>query len=182
LQTGEDIIVRETRENANPLSLEGTRSSFSRGQSPSHYVSQEKDNIHVVDNFRSERNTDLFAQSARLRAELSSAVQFTDTLEVNDFGHTHELPRRLSIPASTGNDYELTHPARDMIQNVNFDINNFISNARIIQDSINEAMAYTQDLDPNLKEELFRSDLKMRAHAQDFDLSLEKHEQPAQRQ
>jgi hypothetical protein len=29
----------------------------------------------------------------------------------------------------------------DMIQNVNFDIDNFISNARIIQDSINEAMA-----------------------------------------
>jgi len=49
-----------------------------------------------------------------------------------------------------------------MIQNVNFDIDNFISNAKIIQDSINEAMTYNTDLNPNQKEEMFRSDLKTR--------------------
>jgi hypothetical protein len=51
-----------------------------------------------------------------------------------------------------------------MIQNVNFDIDNFINNARIIQDSINEAMTYTPNVDPNLKEEMFRTDLKMKSH------------------
>jgi len=51
-----------------------------------------------------------------------------------------------------------------MIQNVNFDIDNFINNAKIIQDSINEAMAYNTELDPIQKEEIFRSDLKTRAN------------------
>jgi len=57
-----------------------------------------------------------------------------------------------------------------MIQNVNFDIDNFISNAKIIQDSINEAMTYNTDLNPNQKEEMFRSDLKTRANNQNYDL------------
>lgn len=54
--------------------------------------------------------------------------------------------------------------SKDMIQNVNFDIDNFINNAKIIQDSINEAMAYNTELDPVQKEEMFRSDLKTRVN------------------
>jgi len=145
-------------------SLADTHSSLGR--------EREHDAIHIIHKLDADcpathaGQNDLFNQSARLRQELSQAVQFADTLKVHDLEHTavsnHSQPHKEKYQ-DTYDEHDIPQPTRDMIQNVNFDIDNFITNARIIQDSINEAMTYTTDIDPNIKEEMFRSDLKLRA-------------------
>lgn len=144
---------KENKSYINNNSLMDTHSSLGR----------DKDNeaINIIQKLEVENrsNQDIFNQSARLRQELSQAVQFADTLKINDLENTGQSnPSHLKTP----DENELPVQTKDMIQNVNFDIDNFINNARIIQDSINEAMTYTEDIDPNIKEEMFRADLKLR--------------------
>lgn len=161
----DDLEVSATNNNnlnqnlgtAQTRSLTDTHSSLGR--------ERENEAINIMNhqdigNTRSNQ-PDLFNQSARLNQDISQAVQFADTLKINDLENTRQSSQHSQ---NIHTDADIPTNTRDMIQNVNFDIDNFINNARIIQDSINEAMTYTEDVDPNLKEEMFRTDLKMKSH------------------
>lgn len=93
-------------------------------------------------------------------------MKFADTLQVHDLDHTIGGQKNQQYTPEVNTNLQPLTPgtSKDMIQNVNFDIDNFINNAKIIQDSINEAMAYNTELDPVQKEEMFRSDLKTRVN------------------
>lgn len=159
-QFDDDEVVPDTDETSkanksyiNNNSLMDTHSSLGRDK--------ENEAINIIQKLEvgNHSNQDIFNQSARLRQELSQAVQFADTLKINDLENTGQTN---SSYLKMSDENEVPKQTKDMIQNVNFDIDNFINNARIIQDSINEAMTYTKDIDPNIKEEMFRSDLKLR--------------------
>lgn len=159
-QFDDDEVVPDTDETSkanksyiNNNSLMDTHSSLGR--------EKENEAINIIQKLEvgNHSNQDIFNQSARLRQELSQAVQFADTLKINDLENTGQTN---SSYLKMSDENEVPKQTKDMIQNVNFDIDNFINNARIIQDSINEAMTYTKDIDPNIKEEMFRSDLKLR--------------------
>jgi hypothetical protein len=105
---------------------------------------------------------------------LTQAIHEVNTLRVHELEHTAD-PRANRVP--------LLAREQDMIQNVNTDIDNFIQNAKIIQDSINEAMNYQGMADPQLREEVFRTSLKFQPTLEEIqDVSYESNRDEDKRQ
>lgn len=100
------------------------------------------------------RGGDLFNETTKMHEELSHAVNQVDTLRLHDLENTGHA--NIKVPQSHS---QLPRTTADMIQNVNTDIDNFIQNAKIIQDSINEAITY-DGANADTQEQMFRNSFK----------------------